>query len=198
MLPDAVGALRCLRAFENIQAKLDLSVALVLAAWPALTLAVRNNWGGANSSEKRDWFAGAVAELLDATPDADAAYLEEFLLQVMNDEFEVNVEDGSGEEVAEKILEHRVLMKEGHFGAVDAMVVEWQQRQQAGADKTQMIAEGKGANQEVDSDEDMSDEEEDDEMHEAPSLIPVGAKEPPPKAEVDQDGFTKVVRKRNR
>ncbi len=42
--------------------------------------------------EKRDWFAGAISDLLVATQGADVDYLEEFLLQVMNDEFDVNVE----------------------------------------------------------------------------------------------------------
>ena len=180
----------------QVQTKLDLSIALVLASWPALTLAVQNFWGGPNSNEKRDWFAGAVSELLDETPDADAQYLEEFLLQVMNDEFEVNVEDGSCEEVAEKILKLRLDIQDGSFTAVDEMFAEWQRKQAAGGDKIRTIAEGNSEDQEVDSDEETDDA--DEEMDDAPPLVRAANVKPPPKADVDEDGFTKVVRKNRR
>ena len=49
-------------------------------------------------------------------------YVEAFLLQVMNDEFEVNVEDSSGEEIAAKIVGLRKQTLQGDFGTVDEML----------------------------------------------------------------------------
>lgn len=85
----------------------ELGVAYLLHSWPALTLAVTSNWGGANSSEKRDWLCGAIADMfppLDQSTtsstggdngEPDDYDVEETLAQVMQDEFEVRVEDGS-------------------------------------------------------------------------------------------------------
>ncbi len=91
----------------TLSAQIDLLVALHLWSWPALTLAIQNNWGGSPqvSKDKRDWLAGAVSELLTSSPPqlADVGDLEEVLLQVMTDEFEIVVDDDSAEEVALKI-----------------------------------------------------------------------------------------------
>ncbi|KAJ4293751.1 rRNA accumulation- protein [Collariella sp. IMI 366227] len=83
------------------QTNFEQSVAITLHLWPALTLAVQNNWGGPDSSDKRDWFAGAIVDLF---PDED---VEAVLLQVMLDEFEVNVDDDSAFEVAEQVVRLR-------------------------------------------------------------------------------------------
>jgi len=183
---------------EKIQAKFDVSIALSLASWPALTLAVENHWGGPNSGEKRDWFAGAVSDLLQGTPDADAEYLEEFMLNVLNDEFDVNVEDGSAEEVADNILELRRLTLKGDFKLVDEMMARWQEKQRRGGEKVGMkFVEGDDAEEEVDWDSDGADQVEDDEdveMDEAPSLVIAPIDKPP--LEIDEDGFTKVVGRR--
>jgi pre-rRNA-processing protein TSR2 len=87
---------------RKITAQPEAAIVLTLSLWPALALAVQNQWGGPLSTEKRDWFAGAISTLLDETPPSvmDVDYLKEFILQVMLDEFEVCVEDGSVEEVA--------------------------------------------------------------------------------------------------
>ncbi|TVY85322.1 Pre-rRNA-processing protein TSR2, partial [Lachnellula suecica] len=93
------------------QAQFELGTTLSLFLWPSLTLAVQNNWGGPDSADKREWFAQTTIDVLTETPDADidTEWLETFLLQVMLDEFEVNVDDESGFEVAEQILRIRKL-----------------------------------------------------------------------------------------
>ena len=168
----------------------------MLADWAALSLAVQNSWGGPDSSEKRDWFAGAVSELMESTPDADAHYLEEFLMQVMNHEFEVNVEDASGEEIAERILRLKMKINTGDFHILDQMLADWEQTKGKGKG-TATIAQGKSENQEVDSEDEDSQisEDEDETMGEAPPLVNVKQKVEP---EVDDDGFTKVVRNKYR
>ena len=184
---------------EKIQAKFDLSIALALATWPALTLAVQNSWGGPESSEKRDWFAGAVSDLIQNTPDADVEYVEEFMLQVMNDEFDINVEDGSGEEVAARIVGLRRLTLRGDFAMVDEMYQKWQERQTKGGGRVQ-IQYVKRAENEDDTDWDSVDMEDDSdegvEMEQASAMAKAPKEKIPPK--VDDDGFTEVVGRRKR
>ena len=185
---------------EKIQSKFDLSIALTLSTWPALTLAVQNSWGGPESSEKRDWFAGAISDLIANTQDADVEYVEEFMLQVMNDEFDVNIEDGSGEEVAARIIGLRKLTLQGDFTMVDDMYRDWQQRQQNGGSgkfnfKHVELEEHEGET-DWDSDDLDEDEDEDVDMDEAPALDKAPREKLQPK--IDEDGFTEVISKKKR
>ncbi|KAL8845392.1 MAG: hypothetical protein Q9176_000028 [Flavoplaca citrina] len=190
---------------EKMLQKFDLSIALTLSTWPALTLSVQNSWGGPNSVEKRDWFAGAISELFTSTPNADTVidveYLEEFLLQVMNDEFEVNVEDGSGEEVAAKIVGLRKLCGRGDFEMVDEMLGRWKERQARGGERVafQRMREGDDDEEEEQDSDDDDEEEVDDgdvEMDDAPELVKAPKEKIVPK--VDEEGFTEVVGKKRR
>ncbi|KAL8810053.1 MAG: hypothetical protein Q9200_002886 [Gallowayella weberi] len=188
---------------EKMQQKFDLSIALTLSTWPALTLSVQNSWGGPQSAEKRDWFAGAISDLYASTPNADAVidvdYLEEFLLQVMNDEFEVYVEDESGTEIAAKIVGLRKLTMQGDFAMVDEMYVRWRERQAKGAERLNFQQargqdEDEDDNQESDSDEEIGDGDVEMEMGEAPELVKVPKAKAVPK--VDDEGFIEVLGKK--
>ena len=158
---------------------------------------MQNSWGGANASEKRDWFAGQVSELIAGTPDADVEYLEEFLMGVMNDNFDVHVDDGSAEEIAAKIVGLRKSILQGDFTQVDEMYKEWEERELNGGDVKINVGHVQenvdGQDTEWDSDE---AEEEGDEMDEAPPLW----KPPKMKTEprIDEDGFTEVVSRKRR
>ncbi|KAL8733821.1 MAG: hypothetical protein Q9181_003422 [Wetmoreana brouardii] len=186
----------------QINQKFDLSIALTLSTWPCLTLAVQNSWGGPLSSEKRDWFAGAISDLFATTPNPDTTidveYLEEFILNIMNDEFEVNVEDESGAEIAAKIVGLRKLCVQGDFGMVDEMYAKWVERQGRGEDRVrfQMV---EGPEDEDDEEEWDTDEVEGDgdvEMDEAPPLVREPKEKVVPK--VDEEGFTEVVSRKRR
>lgn len=152
------------------------------------------------SSDKRDWFAGAISELIENTPDADVEYVEEFLLQVMNDEFETNLEDNSGEEVAAKILGLRKLTLQGNFAMVDDMYSRWEQGQNRGVQTISF--KHIGAGEEEDDTDGESDElelepsDEDVEMVQAPALVHISKEKSQPKA--DDEGFMEVVSKRRR
>lgn len=152
------------------------------------------------SSDKRDWFAGAISELIKNTPDADVEYLEEFLLQVMNDEFETNLEDGSGEEIAAKILGLRKLALQGNFAIVDDMYWRWEQRQNSGVETVSFKHIGTG--EEEDDTDEESDElelepsDEDVKMEQAPALVHISKEKAQPQA--DDEGFMEVVSKRRK
>jgi pre-rRNA-processing protein TSR2 len=186
-------------------------VAYALHLWPDLTLAVQNNWGGPDSSDKRDWFAGAVVDLFpnlsapaisktasasndepdDSEP--DSAYVEEFLLQVMLDEFEVNVDDDSSYEVAEQILRVRSECAKGKFDEVDALRRRWEGTKGGKVVFKKAEDEDGETDWDTESDEEEDDDDDDDvEMGDAPAPAPKEKQQP----EVDEDGFTKVTKKK--
>ena len=179
---------------------------------------MQNNWGGPDSSDKRDWFAGEVADQFPPFSTAaatksgtsqqqsqtqaqqgdkeepDAEYLEELILQVMLDEFEVNVDDDTAFDVATEIVRLRGQCARGNFEDVDRLLARWQARK---GEKVH-FKHGEDQDGETDWEDDDDDEDSDDDMDEAPALVDSGA---PPKKEkappeVDDDGFTKVTRKR--
>lgn len=120
------------------------------------------------------------------------------MLQIMNDEFDVNIEDGSGEEVAAKIIGLRKLTLQGDFAMVDEMYSRWQERQSKGGGGKISFHHATQDDDEDDTDWDSDDTEADEgdddvEMGEAPALVKEKVQ---PK--VDEEGFTEVVGKRRR
>ena len=120
----------------------------------------------------------------------------------MNDEFEVNVDDGSVEEVAAQIIELRKLTAQGDFEEVDRMYKKWIERQKKGGSSVKFQKVERGADDDDtdwDSD-DLEDAEDDDdedvEMDEAPALAQAPKEKVAP--QVDEDGFTAVVSKKKR
>ncbi len=177
------------------QAQFELGITLSLFFWPSLSLAVTNNWGGPDSSDKREWFAQTTIDLLNENPDADGEWLETFLLQVMLDEFEVNVDDESGFEVAEQIVRLRRDCGKGEFGEVEAMKRRWDAKG-GKEDVGKMFAKKESSEQDGETDgseEEDEDEDTDVDMDEAPPLVRVRE---PIVPEVDEDGFTKVSKKK--
>lgn len=196
---------------SKITAQIDLLVSLHLWSWPALTLAVQNGWGGSQqvSTDKRDWLAGAVSELLTSNPPqlADVADLEEVLLQVMVDEFEIVVDDGTAQEVASKIWTSAQKVQAGDVKELEELYKRWQQNKAEGGDKVTGIVRGEDKDgEETDWDEEDEDEDEwngiedkaDVDMAEAPELAQRSEPKPKPVAEVDEEGFTKVVSKKRK
>ena len=139
----------------------------------------------------------ANVDLLNENPDADGEWMETFLLQVMLDEFEVNVDDESGYEVAEQILRLRKDCAKGDFRQVVAMKEKWDRKGGKSEDVGKLF-EKRERNEEEDetdgSEEDSGDEDDGDvDMDEAPPLVTVKHAVVP---EVDEDGFTKVTKKK--
>ncbi|KAI9669783.1 MAG: hypothetical protein M1829_005038 [Trizodia sp. TS-e1964] len=175
----------------QIQAKFELGVAVALFTWSALTLAVQSEWGGADSASKREWFAGAIVEMFSTRPQTDVEDVETTLLQVMFDEFEVNVDDESAALVADAVMAVRRTTLQGDFALVDEMNRRWVAGRGAGVSGYREVG---GAEEEEEESESESDEDGDVEMEEAPALV--RAKRADPGPEVDEDGFTKVVGKK--
>ena len=184
---------------NNPAAYLDLGITLAIHNWPALTMAVQSNWGGPTAGDKRDWLCGAISDMINERPETDAEDLEDVLGQVMNDEFDVVVDDESAVPVAEKIMEVRAQVARGEFGPIQEMWEAWQKKSQQKASNAAAAfkkVEAKDEDQETDAEED--DDEDgangDVDMGEAPALVRAPKEKVEP--EVDEDGFTKVVGKK--
>ncbi|KAI1141279.1 Pre-rRNA-processing protein TSR2-domain-containing protein [Hypoxylon sp. FL0543] len=192
---------------EARQLQFEQGVAIALHLWLSLTVAVQNNLGGSASEDKRDWFAGAIVDMFPsfvdlAKPqkpsqkipqDPDVEDVEATLLQVMWDEFETNVDDESEIEVAERIMKARAMCAAGDFAFVEDLRRRWLDTK----GKTVKVQEVDGGDQETDWESDDDEESEDGEdidMDDAPALVAAPKERPPP--EVDEDGFTKVTRKK--
>lgn len=198
---------------ETRQSNFEQGIALALHLWPDLSLAVTNELGGPDSADKRDWLAGAVSELFppfapaptsnntssnsnnansSKADDIDNLYIQEFLQGVMEDEFELLLEEGDPSlwRVAEQIIRVRRGCAEGNFDGVEALRKKWGENKGKGLEQFK-----RGEDQDQDTDWD-SDEEggADVDMDEAPALVREPRERAPP--EVDEDGFTKVTRKR--
>ncbi|KAJ8063172.1 hypothetical protein OCU04_008411 [Sclerotinia nivalis] len=181
---------------RHFQRSINLSIFL----WPSLTLAVTSSWGGPESTSKREWLAATLIDLLSdpENHDVDAGWIEEFLLNVMEDEFEVVVDDGSALEVASGIIKCRGECERGVWGEETSLCARLERKWEEKGGKSEELANfNKGVDQEdTDGDDesgDKGDEEGDVEMDEAPQLVRV---KEPIVPEVDEDGFTRVVKKR--
>ena len=153
-------------------------------------MAVQSSWGGPTSSDKRDWLCGAISDMIAERPETDAEDLEDVLIQVMSDEFDVVVDDESAAEAAGEIMRIREAVARGDTGVVDALLEKWQRTK----GKKMVFKGGEGENGD-DDDDDESEDEGDVEMGEAPQLV---NRRERVEAEVDEDGFTKVVGKKKR
>lgn len=68
------------------------SVKYVLTEWPSLNLAIENGMGGSQAQEKRDWMCQVIIESLLKEKDIE---VDEFLGEIINQEFDTLIEDGS-------------------------------------------------------------------------------------------------------
>ena len=211
---------------EIRQNNFEQGVAITLHLWPALTLAVQNNWGDGDAADKRDWLAGVIVDMFpsfidlakkptttttatstSATPAATKSQsaaaavpeepeleeIETTLLQVMLDEFDVNVDDDTGFETAEQVMRVRAQCAKGNFEEVNKLRTRWE----AGKGKKIVMQQAADPDQDTDwesADEDDEDGDSDIDMDEAPALAKAPKEKEEP--EVDEDGFTKVSRKK--
>jgi len=168
-----------------------------LAIWAVLRIAVKENWGGPGASSKRTWLASVIVDAFEEqTPTPDDQYIEELLLQVMSDEFETVIEDGSAEAVAVDIVH---LWDETRIGKGE-LVVKFEELEEKVRGKMPNIQE-----QVVSDDDDWEEEESEEEEEnkgdgeEAPRLIEHSvSKQVSKEPEIDGDGFTVVKGKARR
>jgi pre-rRNA-processing protein TSR2 len=179
----------------DLQSKFDLGIWHALFNWANLTVAVQNQWGGPDSSDKRDWLAGQISELFASEPLTNAEDVEVMLLQVLEDEFGVRLEDETEVIVGREIMAIRKEIGEGRTDTVDRLQKKWEARKGKEVDTGTVDVRESNQEGEWDSVDEESEEDDDVEMGDAPALVPA---KPKPEPEVDEDGFTKVVGKKKK
>ncbi|KAH7888225.1 Pre-rRNA-processing protein TSR2-domain-containing protein [Phlebopus sp. FC_14] len=185
-----------------------------LALWPALKLAVHHSWGGPESAQKQRWLAGVIVDQFEeflpsssssvltpggsgtAASPPDAAYIEEMLLQIMSDEFEVSLEDDSALAVANDVVK---LWKDVCDGS-ETVVIEMEAQAEKLKSRVPQyeVGTGSGSDWEDDEEESESDDAEGGEGEEVvPQLVDRSRDRQRAEPEVDEDGFT-IVKKKGR
>jgi len=168
---------------------------------------VTSHWGGADSDEKRDWLCGAIADMFpplgkavatagigenddDGDAEPDEYDVEETLAQVMQDEFDVAVEDDSIVPIAQQIIQLRASLIQGNFSVVDLLRVRFEQNR----DKPVPVTQAQG------SDEGGDEKDSDEEMDDADGGVPLhdNNESTVPEPVVDEDGFELVQNRRRR
>ncbi|XP_050840533.1 pre-rRNA-processing protein TSR2 homolog [Serinus canaria] len=79
-------------------------VRAVLGGWAALQLAVAQGFGGPQSSEKAAWLSSALLDFFTQNADLEQEEVEDFLAEVMDNEFDTVVEDGSLQQVSQELV----------------------------------------------------------------------------------------------
>ncbi|KAK7680845.1 hypothetical protein QCA50_016155 [Cerrena zonata] len=162
-----------------------------LATWPALRIAVDQSWGGPNSAEKRTWLASVLLDDFEeqTNPPPDVDYVEDRLLQVLEDEFETVLEDDSAREIAQEIVK---LWQISQAGGPQAVEIVKGLEEKADKLKGKKVQAEEGATNDSDwEDESGSESEGGDNTGEAPALLDHSQRSKP-EPEVDEDGFTAV------
>ena len=177
-----------------------------LAVWPVLRIAVDSSWGGPESMQKRSWMASELLDVFEslsssstlnpnsASNQVDEDYIEEMILQMMNDEFDCVVEDGSSTEVAADLVKLWKEAKSDGEQAIEQSMKFWEEKERAIQGHRIQAQEVKAEEEEWEEDGSASgDEDEEDgnrmEVDEPPALIDRRNKEGPV---IDEDGFTLV------
>ena len=169
-----------------------------LKTWPVLWVAVQESWGGPKSADKRTWLASEIVDAFEQQePPPDDQYVEELVLQVMADEFDCVVEDGSGEVISRDIM---LLWQESQAGKQDTILKfkEMAAKMEGKRVDAHIMSNENGVEDDGDDDE-WEDESRHDDEHmvvdsqdDVPQLIDHQGNQEP---DIDKDGFTLVKKK---
>ena len=195
-----------------------------LALWPALRLAVHASWGGPASAEKQRWLAGVLVDQFEpfivapppslpasassrtrpvgsgsgsgSDPPPDDVYVEELLLQIMADEFDVTLEDDSAVAVARDIVK----LFETVCAGDETFVKEFEAQADMVKGNVPKYEMGLGSGSEDESESEWEDDdgEEEDEGESIPQLLNHSQSRTREEPQVDKDGFTMVKKKGRR
>uniref|UniRef100_S4R9I4 Pre-rRNA-processing protein TSR2 homolog n=1 Tax=Petromyzon marinus TaxID=7757 RepID=S4R9I4_PETMA len=79
------------------------AVGTVLKAWPVLQIAVENGFGGVYSQQKAEWMVGVVESFFYENGNLESFEVEDFLTDIVNNEFDTVIEDDSLPQVSRQL-----------------------------------------------------------------------------------------------
>ncbi|GMF24959.1 unnamed protein product [[Candida] boidinii] len=184
---------------EKQQANFELGVSMLIHKWDILTTAVENNWGGADSANKRDWITAIVIDLFTENREVDIISIHETLFNAMQDEFEASVEDDSTVVIATRIVQCYKDCASNNFETVQLLYKKYLEkiayRQRYGRDSFTNIQIIEDPENPSGSDDDDAAGDEDDQMMDVDESSSNNNTNRYQEPIVDDDGFTLVVGK---
>ncbi|KAK5613107.1 hypothetical protein CRENBAI_001440 [Crenichthys baileyi] len=160
-------------------------VRAVLQTWPVLQIAVDNGFGGVYGQQKADWMVDVVQQYFHDNADLQQYEVEDFLSQLMDQEFDTMVEDGSLPQVSVGLLQ---LFDQWQQGALQQL-----------QNTVQTLTHTKTPRAKVTAPPTQSDSEsgEETQVMECEESSPSSSTAPPPPPPQDEeDGWTLVRRKK--
>ncbi|XP_074500985.1 pre-rRNA-processing protein TSR2 homolog [Sebastes fasciatus] len=161
-------------------------VRAVLNTWPVLQIAVDNGFGGMYGQQKADWMVDVVQQYFHDNADLERCEVEDFIAELMNQEFDTEVDDGSLPQVCDSLVQ---LFSQWQQGAlqqlkhtINTVTQKTSQRAKVTAAPTQ-------------SDEDSDDDTQVMECESSGPSVSRKDPSPPPPLQEEDDGWT-VVRKK--
>ncbi|XP_062855289.1 pre-rRNA-processing protein TSR2 homolog [Trichomycterus rosablanca] len=171
------------------------AVRVVLEAWPVLQIAVDNGFGGVYSQQKADWMVDAVQQYFHDNRDLEQDEVEDFLSELMNNEFDTVVDDGSLPQVAQKMCVMFQQCQQGQLAKVKEHISQLTQKKAAGRAKVTPVKAPTEDEEDSEDDESM----ECDDAGEGSSVSSATVKQQQPSTSAptqeEEDGWT-VVRKK--
>ncbi|XP_017259305.1 pre-rRNA-processing protein TSR2 homolog [Kryptolebias marmoratus] len=161
-------------------------VRAVLHTWPVLQIAVDNGFGGVYGQQKADWMVDVVQQYFQDNADLQQSEVEDFLSELMDQEFDTVVEDGSLPQVSLRLLQLFAQWQQGALQQLQHTISTLTQNKTQRAKVTALPT--------------QSEEESDDETQvmecEESSLSGNRTHPPPPPPQDEEDGWTLVKRKK--
>ncbi|KAG7472678.1 hypothetical protein MATL_G00111420 [Megalops atlanticus] len=174
------------------------AVRAVLDTWPVLQIAVDNGFGGVHSQQKADWMVDAVQQYFHQNADLESYEVEDFLADLMNNEFDTVVDDGSLPQVALQVCQLFKQCEQGKLSEVRGQIAQLTQKKNAGRAKATPVQTPADEEEEEESEEEDGGEPMECEgaAEGKPSAVPSKEKDPPPPISPEEDGWTVVRRKK--
>ncbi|KAL7090553.1 hypothetical protein ACP275_12G048700 [Erythranthe tilingii] len=102
-------------------AQLLEGINLVLSRWTALRMVIENEWGGRGSLQKSQQLGGDIFRLLtQSKEEVSIRHVDDMLYDFM-DTLNTDIEDGSIEEISEKLMVMHEECLEGNFGSITSL-----------------------------------------------------------------------------
>ncbi|XP_046727135.1 pre-rRNA-processing protein TSR2 homolog isoform X2 [Silurus meridionalis] len=160
-----------------------------------MIIAVDNGFGGLYSRQKADWMADAVQQYFHDNSDLEQDEVEDFLSELMNNEFDTVVDDGSLPQVAQKVCEMFQQCKQGNLAEVKQQISTLLQKKTSGRAKATPMKPPTEENSDDDDDEESMECDESGSSAAVKQQQPSSSR-PTQEEEKDEDGWTVVCRKK--
>ncbi|MFT7804761.1 pre-rRNA-processing protein TSR2 homolog [Arapaima gigas] len=132
----------------------------VLETWPVLQIAVDNGFGGFYSQQKAAWMVDTVQQYFQQNADLEQCEVEDFLEELMNNEFDTVVDDGSLPQVASQLCQMFRQCEQGKLSEIRSHIAKLEEKKISGRAKATQA-------------ESPADEEEESEEEPEPEVCPL-------------------------